>query len=77
MDDPARAQTALKRQQVNKRNNILQKAIRKQMLQTAVRSLYNAKMANSGRLPYGRLDEILLGLKNGGFKVTRDVLPSK
>jgi hypothetical protein len=46
--------------------------MRKQNLQVADTILYNAKLANGGRLPYGKMDEILMGLEKGGLKVSKD-----
>jgi ribosomal protein L4 len=78
MDDLTRAQNALKKQQAEKKHTVFVKLLRKQSLQVAVKELYNAKIAYGGRLlPYGKMEAVLLGLKEGRLIVSRDFLHNR
>jgi hypothetical protein len=65
MDDPTRAHNALKRWQeaIKKKSNTFAHGLHELNLQAVVNKL-NANMTNGGRLPYGKMDEILESLTN-------------
>jgi hypothetical protein len=70
--------TILNPKQAEKKHKAFVKLLREQSLQVAVKELYNAKIANGGRrLPYGKMEAVLLGLKEGRLIVSRDFLHNR
>ena len=74
MEKAAFAMNALKRRKDDKRRQFIAKEFRASMLDKASTWLNEAKKTNNGKLPYGKMLEVIQDLANNGVHVTRDAL---
>jgi hypothetical protein len=74
MEEAAYAQSALRRRKDEKRRKYIAKEFRESLLCKASTWLDEAKKKNGGRLPFGKMAEVIQDLADHGVHVTRDVL---
>jgi hypothetical protein len=74
MDASLRSMTAFKRRKEEKRRKTVAKEILDGVFSGAVARLSEAKEKNGGRLPQGKMTEVIQGLRDIGVHTTRDVL---